>query len=167
MLYKHGDNRAVSPAPGTVPEAKVPETKEKPVSVAPAPVAPLQIEKDTSPAALRELLEKNLKWSQIIYEQNRKIKNALVWKAVVSWFWFIALVVLPTLASVYVYQNREAFMNKFSAEINKNIAGMLSPSLGGSNPAASQEQILKLLPLDQAQKEQLKTMLNGQNIKSN
>ncbi len=35
-------------------------------------------QKDTSPHALRELLEKNLKWSHLIFEQNRRILRIAV-----------------------------------------------------------------------------------------
>jgi hypothetical protein len=35
-------------------------------------------QKDTSPHALRELLEKNLKWSHLIFEQNRRILRVVV-----------------------------------------------------------------------------------------
>lgn len=51
--------------------------------------------KDVSPLALRELMEKNLKWSQILYEQNRKINRKLLWTAFARW-----LQVLVTIAAI-------------------------------------------------------------------
>lgn len=142
------------------------KTAEKPPLAVP-------VEKDTSPLALRELLEKNLKWSQIIYEQNRKIKNALVWKAIASWMWFIVLVVLPTIGSYWIWVNRDSFMKKFSSTISTVVEQTLVPALMPSlntNPTSATgsqevnssqvEELMKVLPLNDVQKEQLKAMLD-------
>ncbi len=47
----------------------------------------------------KSLIEKNLKWSQIIYEQNKKIKRRLdwiVWGGVFKW----VLILLPIIAAL-------------------------------------------------------------------
>lgn len=48
------------------------------------------------------LLEKNLKWSQIIYEQNRRINNKLLWAAIASWLRFLLIAVPLILAFLYL-----------------------------------------------------------------
>lgn len=53
------------------------------------------------PADLRELIEKNLKWSQIIYEQNRKINNKLLWASIFGWFKII--LIFASLIWAYIY----------------------------------------------------------------
>ncbi len=62
--------------------------------------------KITSPvqpeASLKELVEKNLKWSQIIYEQNRKINNKLLWIALGGWV-KILLILLPLIAAILFF----------------------------------------------------------------
>lgn len=129
--------------------------------------------RDASPAALRELLEKNLKWSQIIYEQNRKIKSALVWKAVVSWLWFVFVVGATVAGSYQFYVNREAYIQQFTdlaskiamqaAEKFTTQAVDIFPGAGNTNVNANQaEDFLNLLPLDPAQKELLKAMMEKQ-----
>lgn len=46
---------------------------------------------------VEEMLKKNLQWSQIIYEQNKKIKrrlNLMVWGGVVKWLIILAPIIL-------------------------------------------------------------------------
>jgi hypothetical protein len=57
--------------------------------------------KDTSPLALRELIEKNLKWSQILYEQNRRINRKLFWTAVARWIQLLVTLGVVGLGVVY------------------------------------------------------------------
>ncbi|HLD60524.1 MAG TPA: hypothetical protein VJA27_00070 [Patescibacteria group bacterium] len=99
-------------------------------------------------AQLKELLEKNLKWSQIIYEQNRKINHKLLWAAIASWLRFLIIAVPLILAILYLPRLIKEFQCSF---------------LGGTDCPAGQkngnENLLKLLPLDPAQKEQLKAIL--------
>lgn len=48
---------------------------------------------------LRELIEKNIKWTQVVYEQNRKIKNRLTLMALGSYI-RLALILIPLIAAV-------------------------------------------------------------------
>lgn len=57
--------------------------------------------KDVSPLALRELMEKNLKWSQILYEQNRRINRKLLWTAFARWLQVIVTITAIGLAVWY------------------------------------------------------------------
>lgn len=130
--------------------AKV-ETKvdEAPVVVVEKKVENI-VKKETEPD-IRELLEKNLKWSQIIYEQNRKINNKLLWTAIGSWLKTFLILVPLILAALFL------------APMAKNLSSMYSDLLMGGAPNAkttdSLEQVLKLIPLNSAQQEQLKAIL--------
>lgn len=112
--------------------------------------------KDTSPLALRELLEKNLKWSQIIYEQNRKINNKLLWSAIAEWLrLFIILVPLAI-----VIWGAWAFLPQIKNVYSQyNELLQLSPTSLNSGSNSSVQDLIKLLPLNPSQQEQLKGML--------
>ncbi len=111
--------------------------------------------KDVSPSALRELLEKNLKWSQIIYEQNRRINSKLFWQALAGWI-RLFIIVVPIILAVI-------FLPPILSDVWKQYQNILQ--IGGVSGASkvstppSLEKILKLLPLDPAQQEQLKAYL--------
>ncbi|HYE59786.1 MAG TPA: hypothetical protein VEA18_01215 [Candidatus Kapabacteria bacterium] len=61
---------------------------------------------------LQELVEKNIKWSQVVYEQNRKILRRMTLMTIASYVrlflilipLLIALIYLPPLISGYVEQ---------------------------------------------------------------
>ena len=122
-------------------EAKI-ETKSDIITKAPV------VENE---ATIKELLEKNLKWSQIIYEQNRKINNKLLWASIGGWI-KIVLVVVPLVLAVI-----------FLAPMAKNLTSFYSEMLTNTNPvlksSGSLEQIMELLPLNSAQQEQVKAIL--------
>jgi len=69
--------------------------------------------------SLKELVEKNIKWSQIIYEQNRKIKHRLTWMAVGSYLrlalfivpLILGIIYLPPLLSDVMQQYQSVFGN--------------------------------------------------------
>lgn len=108
-------------------------------------------EEKITESGIKELLEKNLKWSQIIYEQNRKINNKLLWTTIASWIKIVIIVVPIVLAIIFL------------APMARNLSSFYSNLLlsGGANNKTpeSLEQIIKLLPLNQAQQEQIKTIL--------
>lgn len=122
-------------------EAKI-DTKSDVVVKAPAAV---------TEATIKELLEKNLKWSQIIYEQNRKINNKLLWASIGGWI-KIVLIVVPLVLAVI-----------FLAPMAKNLTSFYSEMLTTTNPVLkssdSLEQIMKLLPINSAQQEQIKAII--------
>ncbi len=49
---------------------------------------------------LQELIEKNIKWSQVIYEQNRKIKRRMGWMLFGSYL-RLAIIIIPLLLAIY------------------------------------------------------------------
>ena len=108
-------------------------------------------EKDTTPSALRELLEKNLKWSQIIYEQNRKLNNKLLWMAVSSWLRMLLIVVPLILGILYLPSLFQKLQGQYGSLLNSAATGKTSPD--------SIESLLKILPLNDIQRQQLKTIL--------
>lgn len=102
-----------------------------------------------SESSLKELIEKNLKWSQIIYEQNRKINNKLLWIAIGGWV-KILLIVLPLIAAVL-----------FLPPLLAGFWSQYSDLLGGANSTStpSFDAMIKLFNLNPAQQEQLKALL--------
>lgn len=114
------------------------------------------VEKNVTPKSdvelTKELLEKNLKWSQIIYEQNRKINGKLMWIAAGSWF-KILLIAVPLILAAW-----------FLPPVVKDLQSKYGVLLGGKTSTSttdigSFDQLLKMLPLDPAKQEQLKALL--------
>jgi len=112
--------------------------------------------KDVGPAALRELLEKNLKWSQIIYEQNRKINRKLFWYDLSGWLRLIIILVPLALAVIFLPPILQNFWQKYGSVFQN--PSNISNSAGVSGQSAI-DQLLKLLPVNPAQQEQLKQIL--------
>ena len=101
---------------------------------------------------LRELMEKNLKWSQIIYEQNRKINNKLLWAAIASWVRTV-LILIPLVLGIL-----------FLPPLLKGVWSQYADLLGnGSSHTTSTPQsldsVLDLFNIDPAKKEQIKAFL--------
>lgn len=107
--------------------------------------------KDTSPGALRDLLEKNLKWSQIIYEQNRKLNNKLIWAAIAGWL-RLALIVMPLIAAII-------FLPTLLKSFMSNYGDLFRSSGGGQGATSSLQKLLELLPINSPERDQLKTIL--------
>jgi hypothetical protein len=103
---------------------------------------------------IQELLEKNLKWSQIIYEQNRKISHTLVWSAVASWLRFLIIAVPFALAIIYLPSFLRTFEQKYGAWLKV----FQSPATAVVSPPAIQD-LVNLLPLTDSQREQVKAMM--------
>lgn len=117
-----------------------------------------EIKKPSAPVTLEDiknLLEKNLKWSQIIYEQNRKINRKLMWQAVSGWL-RILLVAIPIILAIWFLPSYVGpFVDKYGY-----LWGMSKSSTSTSTQSnTSIDQLIKLIPLDPAKQEQLKTLL--------
>lgn len=102
-------------------------------------------------SSLKELIEKNLKWSQIIYEQNRKINNKLLWSAIADWLRLLVVAVPIILALAFLPAWLKNFWSQYGDLIIK------SPIV--STKQNSLDNMLKLFNLDPAKQEQLKTLL--------
>lgn len=102
---------------------------------------------------LRELVEKNLKWSQIIYEQNRKINNKLLWSAISDWLRILLIVVPLVLGIIYLEPLLKGVLAQYAG-----LLGNSSASTAGKQPNST-DSLFKLLNLDPAKQEQIKTLL--------
>lgn len=135
--------------------------KEPEEAVEKKPDLPVEKKEDTSvdekakgghSDKLTELLEKNLKWSQIIYEQNRKINRKMLWAAIGSWLKVLLIAVPLVLGLLYLPPLIKQLTSSYTDLLGGVKSGQpLSPS--------SVDSMLELLPLSPAQKAQLKTML--------
>lgn len=135
-MFKHPE--------GSLPEKEVPEKKEQPAA------EPKLIDsKVENRPDLRDLLEKNLKWSQIIYEQNRKINNKLLWSAIANWV-RLGILILPF---VLAYWFLPPLIRDFQTKYNF-LFSTTTPA-----KTTSMEEILNILPLNEQQLSQLKAML--------
>src|SRR3989344_1972442 len=103
---------------------------------------------DKPEPSLKELIEKNLKWSQIIYEQNRKINNKLLWSAVANWLRLLVIVVPIILAFIFLPPLLKKAWSQYGDLLGN------APATGAKQN--SFENVLKLFNLDPAQQEQLK-----------
>lgn len=124
-------------------------TKEKNTEKTVAPIVAEPITMD----GLKDLLEKNLKWSQIIYEQNRKINNKLLWSAIASWIKTF-LILAPIILAVW-------FLPPYIKNIWEQYGSLLGVKSSPTTVTNTQslEQIIKLLPINSAEREQLKAIL--------
>lgn len=103
---------------------------------------------------LKELLEKNLKWSQIIYEQNRRISRRLLLNTIVAGLkWLIILAII-----VWGYWYSRPYVRNIMAQYEtiKKQSDLIDSKLDGS----TLDKILNILPLNQSQQEQIKAMSN-------
>jgi hypothetical protein len=82
--------------PPVNPEPTLPSVADKISGGTTYPVA------DVGPGTVRELLEKNLKWSQILYEQNRRLNRKLLWLAISGWLRLFIILVPILFALLYL-----------------------------------------------------------------
>lgn len=102
---------------------------------------------------VKELLEKNLKWSQIIYEQNRKINHKLMWAAVAGWLRLFLILAPLVLAIFYLLPVIKDVWSKF---------GTITSVVGSGGVGAqsgSLEDLIKVFNLSPSQIEQVKGLL--------
>lgn len=108
---------------------------------------------EEQPADLKSLVEKNIKWSQVIYEQNRKIKRRLdliIWGGVLKWL----LILLPlVLALIYLPPLFKDLMGQYGTLL-KGVGGAGNSGLGGIDLSQvignlSQEQINGIMKMIQ------------------
>lgn len=105
---------------------------------------------------IQEMLEKNLKWSQIIYEQNRRIIRRLTLTAVIAWVKWILIIAVLIWGAWYGWP----IVKKVNQQY-ESIVGQFQASTADKNDETSAlQKILNLLNLNQQQTEQLKAMNN-------
>lgn len=139
------------------PKSATEEEKDKNSESEDAKAAPREqntfssLDESTSPAVLRDLLEKNLKWSQIIYEQNRKINHKLLWSAVANWLRLFVLLVPFILAIIFLPPYVRDFKDKYGRWLQAAESGKLTPS--------NINDLLNLLPVNSAERDRINAML--------
>ena len=142
MLFKHAEENSETKPQNNEPIAPV------------AVEVPAKPEKDVSPAALRELLEKNLKWSQIIYEQNRKINGKLFWTAFANWVRLLWLIGSFAAAAYFL----PPLLGNVLGQYSSLMEGITDPTTAIKGNSA--EDLCKLLPV--AQQETCKNLIKKQ-----
>ena len=126
------------------------DAKTAPGTVKPVPPADCAGKEDISPACLKDLIEKNLKWSQIIYEQNRKMNNKLLWSAIADWLRLVIILVPIVLALLFLPPILSSLWTQYQ--------NMIGGSTNGPNNY-SLDQIFKSLNIDSAKQVQIKALL--------
>jgi len=72
---------------------------------------------------VEEMMLKNLEWSQLIYEQNKKIQRRLTLIVITKYIW-IALILIPTIFGfIYLPALLEQFTKQYGGLLNGISAG--------------------------------------------
>ncbi len=72
---------------------------------------------------VEEMMIKNLQWSQLIYEQNKKIQRRLTLMVITKYVW-LALIVIPTIFGfIYLPTLLEQFTKQYGGLLNGISAG--------------------------------------------
>ena len=104
----------------------------------------------TNSDSTRELLEKNLKWSQIIYEQNRKINRKLVWAALAGWLRLLIILIPLAFALFYMPPIIKQIWNQYSS-LTSMTDNYSTSTIKSSNTLDNLMKILNLTPKQQEQ----------------
>ena len=110
----------------------------------------------TSDDGMKELLEKNLKWSQIIYEQNRKLNRKLTWAAIAGWLRLLLILAPLVLAFLYLPPILKDVWGKFN-----NVTGLIDSNKDAttSGKNSTLDEIIKIFNLSPDQKAQVQGAL--------
>ena len=103
---------------------------------------------------INELLTNNLKWSQIIYEQNRKINRKLLWSSVFNYLKILIIIIPLIVGFFYLLPGINNLLK--AADI---FSGVGSSKEGSVSQEAFLDNLLKQFPIDQAKQEQIKALL--------
>ena len=103
---------------------------------------------------LKDLLEKNIRWSQAIYEQNKKILRRIFWSSIFTWIKVFITIVFVVVAVFYASSWYRSLQKKYPF-----IFGSTTKHATTSTPSSSTDEFLKVLPISDAQREQLKALI--------
>lgn len=103
---------------------------------------------------INELLTNNLKWSQIIYEQNRKINRKLLWSSIFNYLKILIIIIPLVVGFFYLLPDINNLLR--AADI---FSGAGSSKEGAVSQEAFLDNFLKQFPIDQAKQEQIKALL--------
>ncbi len=130
----------------TTPPPSIQEKISRPAGS--APVMP-----QVSLENLKDLLEKNIRWSQVIYEQNKKILRRIFWSTIFTWIKIIGTIALVVVAVFYASSWYRGLQKKYPLFFGP------APKQTATTTPSSSDEFLKLLPINEAQREQLKTLI--------
>ena len=105
---------------------------------------------------VQEMLEKNLKWSQIIYEQNRRIIRRLTLSAVAAWIKWLFIIAVLIWGAWYGWP----IVKKVNQQYESIVGQFQAVTTDKNDETSALQKILNLLNLNQQQAEQLKAMNN-------
>ena len=98
---------------------------------------------DIKDASLKELVEKNIKWTQIVYNQNKEIKARLTLMAVSSYIKILVIVVPIVLAFIYLPSILEQAFSQYSTLLGgKNIS---ADKILNNVSSSQMQELLKLI----------------------
>lgn len=83
----------------------------------------VDINVSTKDDGLKELVEKNIKWCQVIYEQNRKIKKRLTMMAVANYLRLILIVVPIIIGIIFLPPLLEGVWQQYSEILGISSSG--------------------------------------------
>jgi len=116
--------------------------EESPVVIEQAVITEAEEIKETKSldnSDLKDLIEKNIKWSQVIYHQNKQIKNRLTMMSTLAWLKMLLIVVPIILGIIYLQPIIEDAWKQYS----QLLSGEGSGEMGGSG--VNLNEILKQL----------------------
>jgi len=102
--------------------------------------------------SLKDLLEKNLKWSQIIYEQNRRIHSKLTWSAIADWLRVFLILIPLVLALIYLPPLIGNIWSQYEDLLGSGTSGQKVDQTSLNN-------IFKMFNVNPAKQEQIKELL--------
>lgn len=108
-------------------------------------------------SSVKELLEKNLKWSQIIYEQNRKINRKLMLSAIAGWLRLILILAPLVLALLYLSPVAKQLWSQY-----QSLSGIVTgQNINEDNvkSATSIEGIMKMINLSPEQQKSIQGLI--------
>ena len=154
-MFRHKKNQSTqkdAPKSDVKPEDK--EEKKPADEVHKSETAEQQVIASVSgEQSIKELLEKNLKWSQIIYEQNRKINHKLTWAAIASWLRLLLILIPLILAFLFLPSIVKDIWSRF------DVVSGAATNMNGSSSDSSLENLIKVFNLSPGQKEQIKGLI--------
>lgn len=104
--------------------------------------------------SLKDLLEKNIRWSQVIYEQNKKILRRIFWSAIFTWVKIVVTIAIIIVAIFYASSWYRTLQKKYPF-----VFGTAPRQTATSTSSTSVDDFLKILPVSDSQREQLKQLI--------
>jgi hypothetical protein len=80
--------------------------------------------------SLKELIEKNIKWSQVIYEQNKKIKRRMGWMVFVGYLKIVLILAPIIFALIYLSPHFKQIFEQYSSLLGSGGATSLLEQSG-------------------------------------